>query len=206
MPARATRFSVNAHAPEGELPILSRVVPGGFSDGAMGWSPRVCVRAFGGLVVPVLAVPGAKLARAVALRAFAERVRDFAGPTTDRARVKIAMASTTVSHHEPSRPGCVPAAPARETPAQPSASCRDRYVSPCSFPRSAIAIVSILRAGPDSSAHVSRGLLPPARCRLASGLVLSLRLDDRPQTWRAAEDSPVLCCKFPEDHLKASRR
>jgi hypothetical protein len=143
----------------------------------MGWSPWLCVRAFGGLVVPVLAVPGAKLARAVALRAFAERVRDFAVPTTDRTRVKIAMASTTVSHHEPSRPGCVPAAPARETPAQTQrASCRDRYASPCSFPRSASAAVSILRAGPDSSAHVSRGLLPPARCRLASGFVLRYAL------------------------------
>jgi hypothetical protein len=173
----------------------------------MGWSPRVCVRAFGGLVVPVLAVPGAKLARAVALRAFAERVRDFAGPTTHRARVKIAMASTTVSHHEPSRPGCVPAAPARETPAQASARPAGTDTSPpAAFQDRPLRSSPSFEPGRTRPRTYHVGSCPPARCRLASGFVLSLRLDDRPQTWRAAEDSPVLCCKFPEDHLKASRR
>jgi hypothetical protein len=48
----------------------------------------------------VLAVLGAEFARAVALRAFAKRVRDFAVPMADRTCVKIAIASMTGSHHE----------------------------------------------------------------------------------------------------------
>jgi len=64
------------------------------------WLPRLCTRPSGeGLIVPVLAVLGAELARAVALRAFAECVRDFAVPMADRAGVKIAMASMTRGHH-----------------------------------------------------------------------------------------------------------
>jgi hypothetical protein len=65
------------------------------------WLPHLRTRpSGGGLIVPVLAVLGAELTRAIALRAFAERVRDFAVPVTDRARVKIAIASITGSHHE----------------------------------------------------------------------------------------------------------
>jgi hypothetical protein len=48
----------------------------------------------------VLAILGAELARAVAFRAFAERVWDFAVPMADRTCVKIAMASITFGHHE----------------------------------------------------------------------------------------------------------
>jgi hypothetical protein len=54
----------------------------------------------GRLVVPVLAVLRAKLARAVALRAFAEHERDLAVPMADRTCVKIAMASTAIGHRE----------------------------------------------------------------------------------------------------------
>ena len=53
----------------------------------------------------MLAVLGAELARAVALCAFAERVRDFAVPVADRTCVKIAMASMTFGHHEPPTSG-----------------------------------------------------------------------------------------------------
>ncbi len=69
----------------------------------MASSPRVRLtsrRSGGGLIIPVLAILGAELARAVALRAFAERVRDFAVPMADRTGVKIAIASMTGSHHE----------------------------------------------------------------------------------------------------------
>jgi hypothetical protein len=48
----------------------------------------------------VLAVLGAELARAVALRAFAERVRNLPVPVADWTCVKIAMASMTFGHHE----------------------------------------------------------------------------------------------------------
>jgi hypothetical protein len=47
----------------------------------------------------MLAVFGAELARAVALRAFAERVRDFTVPMADRTCVKIAIASIAGIHH-----------------------------------------------------------------------------------------------------------
>jgi len=52
-----------------------------------------------GLVVPVLSVFGAKLARAIALSTFPERVWHLAVPMAYRACVKISMASMTGSHH-----------------------------------------------------------------------------------------------------------
>ena len=51
------------------------------------------------LVVPVLSVFGAKLARAIAFSTVAERVWDLAIPMAYRACVKISMASMTGSHH-----------------------------------------------------------------------------------------------------------
>lgn len=53
-----------------------------------------------GLIVPVLAVLGAEPARAIALRAFAERVRNLAVPMADRKCVKIAIASMAGIHNE----------------------------------------------------------------------------------------------------------
>lgn len=65
------------------------------------WPRRLGTPPSGGeLIVPVLAVLGAELARAVALCAFAECVRDFAVPVADRTCVKIAVASMTFGHHE----------------------------------------------------------------------------------------------------------